>query len=113
MDNALDDKAIVEAVLPDVIKSRRRASRDGSEFEFTTWFDVDRQHIASTSKDRTGLFAEPAIITEETGEMFARWLKTLDGKGEREDNSPIHWAPENATVGTPTGDALERVGFNV
>ena len=28
MDNALNDKAIVEAVLPDVIKSRRRASRD-------------------------------------------------------------------------------------
>lgn len=28
MDNALDDKAIVEAVLPDVIKSRRRTSRD-------------------------------------------------------------------------------------
>lgn len=28
MDNALDDKAIVEAVLPDVIKSCRRASRD-------------------------------------------------------------------------------------
>lgn len=28
MDNTLDDKAIVEAVLPDVIKSRRRASRD-------------------------------------------------------------------------------------
>lgn len=53
-------------------------ARDGSEFEFTTWFDVDRQHVASTSKDRTGLFAEPAIITEETGEMFARWLRSLD-----------------------------------
>lgn len=54
-------------------------ARDGSEFEFTTWFDVDRQHVASTSKDRTGLFAEPAIITEDTGETFARWLKSLDG----------------------------------
>lgn len=28
MDNALDDKAIVETVLPDAIKSRRRASLD-------------------------------------------------------------------------------------
>lgn len=28
MDNTLDDKAIVEAVLPDVTKSSRRASRD-------------------------------------------------------------------------------------
>ena len=57
-------------------------ARDGAEYEFSTWFDVDRQHVASTSKDRTGLFAEPAIITEGTGESFARWLKTLDATTE-------------------------------
>ena len=53
-------------------------ARDGSEFEFTTWFDVNRQHVATTSKDRTELFDEPAIITEETGETLARWLRSLD-----------------------------------
>lgn len=54
-------------------------ARDGAEYEFSTWFDVDRQHVASTTKDRTGLFAEPEMITEKTGELFARWLTTLNG----------------------------------
>ena len=54
-------------------------ARDGAEYEFSTWFDVDRHHVASTTKDRTGLFAEPGLITEETGELFARWLTTLNG----------------------------------
>lgn len=55
-------------------------ARDGAEYEFSTWFDVDRNHIATASKDRTGLFAEPALIDETTGETFARWLRSLDNQ---------------------------------
>lgn len=49
--------------------------RDGMEYEFTTFFDIDINHYATASKDRTGLFAKkpPFTITEETGQMFKEW----------------------------------------
>lgn len=51
--------------------------RDGMEYEFTVFFDVDMAHAASTSKDRTGLFAgryEP--ISEATGDALVAWLES-------------------------------------
>jgi len=49
--------------------------RDGMEYEFTTFFDIDVNHHAIASKDRTGLFAsKPRFkITQETGETFKNW----------------------------------------
>jgi hypothetical protein len=48
--------------------------RDGIEYEFTTVFDVDMQHQASVSKDRTGLFdGQRFKITADTGESFVKW----------------------------------------
>jgi hypothetical protein len=53
--------------------------RDGMEYEFTTVFDVDMAHKASTSKDRTGLFCGTPdtpvyfVITEDTGKKFVEW----------------------------------------
>jgi hypothetical protein len=49
--------------------------RDGMEYEFTTFFDIDINHYATASKDRTGLFAKkpPFTISEETGQMFKEW----------------------------------------
>lgn len=51
-------------------------ARDGSDYEFTTWFDVDRNHIATASKDRTEIFDAPILIDEHIGEVFANWLKS-------------------------------------
>lgn len=51
--------------------------REGMEYEFTVMLDVDMAHIASASKDRTGLFDGQFIkITPETGEMLLAWLET-------------------------------------
>lgn len=51
--------------------------REGMEYEFTVMLDVDMGHIASASKDRTGLFDGQFIkITPETGEMLLTWLET-------------------------------------
>lgn len=51
--------------------------RDGIEFEFTTVFDVDMNHQAKTSKDRTGLFREDIFqVTEETGKKLIAWMET-------------------------------------
>lgn len=49
--------------------------RDGIEYEFTTVLDVDMQHNAQASKDRTGLFRDSVFqITEATGETLKGWL---------------------------------------
>ncbi len=50
--------------------------RDGFEYEFTVVLDITHDgHWASASKDRTGLFREPHVISEKTGEMLKNWLE--------------------------------------
>lgn len=49
--------------------------RDGLDYEFTVVFDLDREtHTAMATKDRTKLFTNPHIITEETGQRIDAWL---------------------------------------
>ena len=51
--------------------------RDGMEYEFTVMLDIDMQHIASASKDRTGLFDGKFFkITPDTGNTLLSWLET-------------------------------------
>lgn len=51
--------------------------REGMEYEFTVMLDVDMNHIASASKDRTSLFDGQYIkITSDTGAMLLGWLET-------------------------------------
>jgi hypothetical protein len=51
--------------------------RDGVEYEFTVVLDVDADHRASASKDRTRLFeGYYERLTEATGRMLAEWLDT-------------------------------------
>lgn len=51
--------------------------RDGVDYEFTLMFELDRDsHLASVGKDRTSLFKDPRVITEETGKEIARWLSS-------------------------------------
>jgi hypothetical protein len=49
--------------------------RDGFEYELTLNLDIDMQHYATASKDRTGLFMDrpPFQITEETGAELRAW----------------------------------------
>lgn len=50
--------------------------RDGIEYEFTTVFEVNQQHIASVSKDRTGLFdGESMLLSPKEGERLYAWLQ--------------------------------------
>jgi len=50
--------------------------RDGMEYEFTVMLDLSHQHIASATKDRTGLldgqYFKPSI---ETGQKLLEWLE--------------------------------------
>lgn len=53
--------------------------REGIEYEFSTFFEIGQDHIASTSKDRTGLFdGQYAVITPATGKKFYQWLEAGD-----------------------------------
>jgi hypothetical protein len=49
--------------------------REGMEYEFTVMLDVDMGHIATASKDRTGLFDGQFFkISAETGKALMNWL---------------------------------------
>jgi len=51
--------------------------REGMEYEFTVMLDVDMNHIASASKDRTSLFDGRFFkISEQTGDELYKWLDT-------------------------------------
>ena len=51
--------------------------RDGMEYEFTCVMDVDIDHKATTTKDRTTLFADwRDTITEATGRLLKGWLES-------------------------------------
>lgn len=49
--------------------------RDGFDFEMSVAFDLDQQHKAFCTKDRTGLFQdkEPFVITPDTGRKILQW----------------------------------------
>lgn len=51
--------------------------REGLEYEFTVVLDLSIDgHVASSTKDRTGLFdGQHFVVTEETGEKLGRWLR--------------------------------------
>lgn len=50
--------------------------RDGMEYEFTTFIEIDAEHNAFGSKDRTGLIDQKYfVITQQTGRDFMKWLE--------------------------------------
>lgn len=50
--------------------------REGMEYEFTVMLDVDMNHIASASKDRTSLFdGQYFKINKDTGSKLLEWLE--------------------------------------
>lgn len=51
--------------------------RDGIEYEFTTFFELDAQHVAFVGKDRTRLFDGQIFRPDvETGRQFLAWLNS-------------------------------------
>ncbi len=53
----------------------KAVTREGMDFEFTLVFDLDIKHMASASKDRTGLFMDKpdGVITPDTGRRILKW----------------------------------------
>jgi hypothetical protein len=67
--------------------------RDGMEYEFTVFIDVDQDHNATSSKDRTslvdGLMFRPGI---DTGKAFLAWLETGVDVPVKPINWPAFWS---------------------
>lgn len=66
-----------------------QVTRDGFEYELTVSLDLDENHRAVVSKDRTNLFeGQPAFIpTIETGQILRQWCETgVDEKQELLDS---------------------------
>lgn len=65
--------------------------KDDLEYEFTSVLDIQMDHKAKSSKDRSGLFPDDKIfqVTEQTGRDIAAWLKTATPKPEPAPIAPI------------------------
>ena len=51
--------------------------REGMEYEFTVFFDISHEHIASASKDRTSLFdGQYFKPSTETGKQLLAWFES-------------------------------------
>jgi hypothetical protein len=51
--------------------------RDGLDFEMTTVFHLNENHMAEAKKDRTSLFdGKEHVITEKTGQIMIEWLNS-------------------------------------
>ncbi|TCJ11990.1 AAA family ATPase [Flaviaesturariibacter flavus] len=55
----------------------REVTREGFEYELTINLELDTRHMATASKDRTGLFmGKPSFMPDEkTGELIAQWCE--------------------------------------
>jgi len=67
-----------KAVQKPVKAGFKEITREGWEYELTANFELDMNHFATASKDRTGLFMDkPAFIPSiETGQMLREWCET-------------------------------------
>lgn len=64
--------------------------RDGTDYEFTVVLDITHDgHIAVASKDRTKLFDQPELISEETGRKLLQWLNSGMSPRERAEGMMI------------------------
>lgn len=78
--------------------------RDGMEYEFTTFWDLDHNHTASASKDRTGLFDGQVFKpVPETGGKLLQWLEAGVEAGARPG-----WQPNLVVVGGGQADGVNN-----
>lgn len=71
--------------------------REGMDYEFTVVFDIDQQHVASASKDRTSLFnGQYFQISQDTGQLLLKWLDSGVEPPPPTDWSAVFTAVETA-----------------
>lgn len=85
--------------------------RDGTEYEFSTMFDIDMQNMAKDSKGRlkhiTG--GEPILLTEEIGAKLRDWIN----EGEEPLPPPEMWDADKKTQANAASAAYVAAGGKV
>lgn len=82
----------------------KEITREGFEFELTLNLNIESNHFASASKDRTGLFMDKPefIISEETGKKLIDWCNSgksfEDMKAEQEKESKERYESDLLTA---------------
>lgn len=64
--------------------------RDGMEYEFTVFLDIEQNHVAHSSKDRTDLFKDEVfVIDENTGGRLVNWLTAGKASPAKQSNRDV------------------------
>lgn len=85
--------------------------RDGIQYEFTTVWDVDQNHCAQSSKDRTGLFGDGIEqITEEHGKRLLKWLESGAAPMPDSEKKDIETGEVRSAMPKPTPQQVTAVG---
>ena len=89
--------------------------RDGMEYEFTSFLDISLEHVASSSKDRTGIFDGKYVkLSADTGKQLLKWLNAETvADPPKEEKTPEKEATSPAKVDwSPIQDMLKRAGYD-
>jgi hypothetical protein len=64
----------------------KATQREGTDYEFGLIFDIEISHYATSSKDRTGLFAprHPFLISSDTGRELLEWANSGEARRGRD-----------------------------
>lgn len=106
MDKNSDGKAQVTKV------GMKEVQREGFEYELTINFDLSMRHLATCSKDRTGIFKDRPefIIDEKTGQELLKWSES-GSEDPRLIKSEIMAQVERLAPSVHEVGGIEVVGF--
>lgn len=65
----------------------KSVQRDDTEYEFTISFELNKNYMATVSKDRTGLFKKQPelVINEQVGKRIMEWCNSEDSNHSKDD----------------------------
>ena len=76
--------------------------RDGMEYEFTVFMDIDQNHTASSTKDRTMLFdGQYFKPSKQTGKLLMDWLERAPEAQASQQPENMPAAPQNKPAAMP------------
>lgn len=83
--------------------------RDGVEYEFTVFFELDQSHAAAATKDRTGLFdGQYFLIAPDTGSRIQGWLAGAKPSDPRPSQPATPSADDQLSLAEKVDQAMKR-----
>lgn len=84
--------------------------RENAEYEFDVVFQINREHIASTSKDTTFLDNWSGVITPELGKQLGAWLNEGAEPDRCEDCGAVIMPTKKHTVAEMVQSSIAKFG---